>query len=71
MTPPSFAIMHRREFVYRSARAAAAFGIVPHIGACRREGSVVSSPFVTLRDYRPGALAAEAAFYHQVQADST
>ncbi|HEX7337112.1 MAG TPA: DUF885 domain-containing protein [Gemmatimonadales bacterium] len=96
--------MQRREFVYRSARAAAAFGILRQLGACRREGSEVSSPFVTLRDryfleflqrnpvvatylggdgyspalatingklrdYRAGALAAEAAFYHGVHDD--
>lgn len=93
--------MQRRDFVSQSAQAAAAFGILRHLGACR-PSSEVGSPFVTLRDryfleflqrnpvvstylggdgyspalatingrlrdYRSGALAAEAAFYHRVR----
>ena len=42
--------MYRREFVHRSAQAAAAFGIFRQLGACRPSGSEASSPFVTLRD---------------------
>src|SRR5688572_22837631 len=102
MTPPSFAVMQRREFVFRSAQAAAAFGILRHLGACRSSSSEASGPFVALRDryfveflqrnpvvatylggdgyspslapingrlrdYRPEALASEAAFYRGVR----
>jgi hypothetical protein len=48
--PPSFPTMHRREFVSRSTRTAAAFGILRYLGACRPHTGEVSSPFVTLRD---------------------
>lgn len=42
--------MHRREFVFRSAHGAAAFGILRYLGACRPSGSEAPSRFVTLRD---------------------
>jgi uncharacterized protein (DUF885 family) len=95
--------MYRREFVHRSARAVAAFGVFRQLGACGASGTgsapsafaalrdryflrtlelnpVVStylggdgySPVLApvngrLRDYRPDALAHEAAFYREVR----
>jgi uncharacterized protein (DUF885 family) len=43
--------MRRREFVHRSARTVAAFGILRHLGACRPSGDgVAPSPFSGIRD---------------------
>jgi uncharacterized protein (DUF885 family) len=43
--------MRRRDFVFRTAQSAAAFGILRHLGACRPSGGAAgSSPFVSTRD---------------------
>jgi len=43
--------MQRREFVYRSAWAVAAFGVLRQVGACRAPSAeTATSPFVALRD---------------------
>jgi uncharacterized protein (DUF885 family) len=42
--------MRRRQFVFRTAQSAAAFGILRHLGACRPSSGAASSPFVAIRD---------------------
>jgi uncharacterized protein (DUF885 family) len=45
-------MMHRREFVHRSARAVTAFGVLGQVGACSRgaDAEPGPSPFASLRD---------------------
>jgi uncharacterized protein (DUF885 family) len=43
--------MRRRDFLFRTAQSAAAFGIARQLGACRPSGGAAgSSPFVSIRD---------------------
>jgi uncharacterized protein (DUF885 family) len=43
--------MHRRDFLFRTAQGAAAFGVLGHVGGCRPAGNAVNSnPFVRIRD---------------------
>jgi uncharacterized protein (DUF885 family) len=43
--------MRRRDFLFRTAQSAAAFGILRHVGGCRPNGTGGgSSPFISIRD---------------------